>query len=111
MPEEDSELVFSTDRPIPRKNKSQRVSRPEYDKVQKVIVRLDRKGRGGKSVTVIDGLHMQKEKMDALLKQLKSKLGTGGTLKDASLEIQGDHCSAIMKIMEKMGCRPRRAGG
>ena len=49
---------------------------------QKAIVRLDRKGRGGKSVTVIEGLQMPQKEREALLKQLKSKLGTGGTVKD-----------------------------
>jgi translation initiation factor 1 len=76
-----------------------------------VIVRLDRKGRGGKSVTVIEGIYMPKEKMDALLKQLKANLGTGGTAKDTSLEIQGDHCEALMEAMKKMGYRPKRSGG
>lgn len=78
---------------------------------QKVIIRLDRKGRGGKSVTVIEGLQMPLEKMEALLKRLKSGIGTGGTLKDGTLEIQGDHCGTVMAALEKLGYRPKRSGG
>ncbi|MDH5203418.1 MAG: translation initiation factor [Nitrospirota bacterium] len=78
---------------------------------QKVIVRLDRKSRGGKSVTVIEGLQMPGKEREVLLKQLKVKLGTGGTVKDTTLEIQGDHCDILMATLEKMGYRPKRSGG
>jgi translation initiation factor 1 len=78
---------------------------------QKVTVRLERKGRGGKSVTVIDGLQMRQKEREALLKQLKTKLGTGGTVKDASLEIQGDHRDALMAELGKMGYTAKRSGG
>ena len=77
---------------------------------QRVIIRLDRKGRGGKSVTIIEGLRMPQKKMEELLRQLKARLGTGGTIKDASLEIQGDHCGTLMAEFEKMGYRPKRSG-
>lgn len=78
---------------------------------QKVIVRLDRKGRGGKTVTVIEGLQMPEQEKEALLKQLKADIGTGGTVKDRALEIQGDHCKTIMAALEKLGYRPKRSGG
>jgi translation initiation factor 1 len=78
---------------------------------QKVTVRLERKGRGGKSVTIIDGLQMRQKEREALLKQLKTKLGTGGTVKDASLEIQGDHRDALMAELGKMGYTAKRSGG
>jgi translation initiation factor 1 len=80
MPGKNSKLVYSTDQAIPRKEKpiektSQASLRPAQ---QKVTVRLDRKCRGGKSVTVIEGLQMPQKKREALLKRLKTKLGTGG---------------------------------
>ena len=78
---------------------------------QKAIVRLERKGRGGKSVTVIEGLRIPLKEREALLKQLKAKLGTGGTVKDACLEIQGDHCDALMAALEKLGYPTKRSGG
>ena len=118
MPVERSRLVYSTDQTTPRPG-IYRERKPD-EKVlqatirsaqQRVTVRLDRKARGGKSVTVIEGLRMAQEDRVALLKQLKTGLGTGGTVKEASLEIQGDHCDAVMEALEKMGYRPKRSGG
>ncbi|HAK88971.1 MAG TPA: translation initiation factor [Nitrospiraceae bacterium] len=118
MPDENSKLVYSTEKAVPRiiaaKNRKpsekalQASVRPAQ---QRVIVRLDRKDRGGKSVTVIEGIRMLQKEREELLKQLKARLGTGGTVKDTSLEIQGDHRDALMAALEKMGYRPKRSGG
>jgi len=113
MADEKSKLVYSTDRVIQLKNKPaenalQASVRPMQ---QKVTVRLERKGRGGKSVTVIDGLQMRQKEKEALLKQLKTKLGTGGTVKDTYLEIQGDHRDSLMAELGKMGYTAKRSGG
>ena len=112
MPDGNSRLVYSTEKAIPRKEKSaekalQANVRPAQ---QKVTVRLDRKARGGKSVTVIEGLQMLQKEREELLKQLKARLGTGGTVKDTFLEIQGDHRDALMAALEKIGYRPKRSG-
>jgi translation initiation factor 1 len=111
--DEKSKLVYSTDRVIQLKKKPvdnalQASVRPMQ---QKVTVRIERKGRGGKSVTVIDGLQMRQKEKEALLKQLKTKLGTGGTVKDTSLEIQGDHRDSLMAELGKMGYTAKRSGG
>jgi predicted translation initiation factor SUI1 len=113
MPEEKSKLVYSTDKLISRKEKTVENSvKPKLTSVhQKVIVRLDRKLRGGKSVTVIEGLQIPKKDREALLKELKAGLGTGGTVKDTFLEIQGDHCDTLITALTKMGYRPKRSGG
>jgi len=113
MADEKSTLVYSTDREISRKEKpsEKTVQTRKAPEEQRLRVRLDRKARGGKSVTVIEGLRMGEAEKEALLKQLKTKLGTGGTLRDAVLEIQGDHRDMIMAVLEKMGLRPKRSGG
>jgi translation initiation factor 1 len=113
MPEEKSKLVYSTDRLIPRKDGLDENSvKPTLNPAhQKIIVRLDRKGRGGKSVTIVEGLQISKKNREALLKELKAGLGTGGTVKDTSLEIQGAHCDALIAAFTKMGYRPKRSGG
>ena len=113
MTEEKSKLVYSTEKAVPRKEKPVLKAQNEGVRpvLQKVTVRLDRKARGGKSVTVIEGLSMAQKDMGALLKQLKAGLGTGGTIRDTCLEIQGDHCSALMLTLQKMGYRPKRSGG
>jgi translation initiation factor 1 len=113
MPDEKTKLVYSTNKIIPKKGKPvEKVLQPGLCPAdQRVIVRLDRKTRGGKSVTVIEGLQIPHDEKEALLKQLKVKLGTGGTVQDTSLEIQGDHRDAIVAALEKMGYRPKRSGG
>jgi len=110
---EKSRLVYSTDQTIQRQNKPAEKS-PHTDvrpAQQRVTVSLDRKSRGGKSVTVIGGLLMPMKEREALLKQLKTRLGTGGTFKGAAFEIQGDQRDILMAVLEKMGYRPRRSGG
>jgi translation initiation factor 1 len=113
MPEEKSRLVYSTDKVIPRKESraEDSVKPTPGSSHQKVIVRLDRKRRGGKSVTVIEGLSIPQKERETLLKRLKAGLGAGGAVKDSSLEIQGDHCDAVMTALTNMGYRPKRSGG
>jgi translation initiation factor 1 len=112
MTDEKSVLVYSTDREIQRKgrNAGEAVSVSASRVKQKITVRLERKGRGGKTVTVIEGLRMPGKERELLLQKLKSGLGTGGTVKDTSLEIQGDHLDMIMAELESMGHRPKRSG-
>jgi translation initiation factor 1 len=76
-----------------------------------VLVMLDRKGRGGKSVSVIKQVMSPTAGKEALLKLLKTKLGTGGTLKDGDIEIQGDHRDTIVGILKELGYQAKRAGG
>lgn len=113
MKREQPKLVYSTGQTIPRKEQlaSGLLQKAEVAAAQKVIVKLDRKGRGGKSVTLIEGLQMAPKEKETLLKQLKSRLGTGGALKDGVLEIQGDHCSFVMEYLQSIGYRPKRSGG
>jgi translation initiation factor 1 len=113
MPEEKAKLVYSTDKVISRKERPVEgsVKPPPNSSQQKVTVRLDRKRRGGKSVTVIEGLLIPMKDRESLLKRLKAGLGTGGTVKGSSVEIQGDHCDALIAALAKMGYRPKRSGG
>lgn len=115
MPQDNSKLVYSTDSVVSGKEKAavnKKVSEEKNSSgQQKVRVRLDRKRRGGKSVTVIEGLWMPDAELKNLLKQLKSRLGTGGTIQDGLLEIQGDRRDAVMAVLEEMGCKPKRSGG
>ncbi len=113
MPQDNSKLVYSTDSVVPGKEKAAvKVSEEKISPgQQKIRVRLDRKHRGGKSVTVIENLRMPDAELKNLLKQLKSRLGTGGAVKDGLLEIQGDCRDAVMAVLEKMGYKPKRSGG
>jgi translation initiation factor 1 len=74
------------------------------------IVRVSREtgGRGGKTVTVVRGLGGD---ADAVLRALKTACGAGGTVKDGTVEIQGDHRDRVVAWLEAAGRKVRRAGG
>ena len=76
-----------------------------------VRVMRDRKGRGGKTVTVIDGVMGSAAELNVLAQQLKKLCGSGGTIKDGNIEIQGDHCEKVMAKLSEMGYKVKRAGG
>ncbi|SDK35413.1 translation initiation factor 1 (eIF-1/SUI1) [Maridesulfovibrio ferrireducens] len=77
------------------------------------IVRIERqtKGRKGKGVSLITGLPLEGNDLKKLAKTLKAKCGTGGTLKDGIIEIQGDHRQALKLELEKLGYKVKLAGG
>lgn len=77
------------------------------------VVRVSRqtKGRGGKCVTLVKGLALDAAALAALGKQLRSACGSGGTVKDGVIEVQGDHCDLIMETLTRLGHQPKRAGG
>jgi translation initiation factor 1 len=77
------------------------------------FVRLmrDRKGRGGKTVTVITGVPGNDTALSALAQQLKKLCGSGGTIKDGTIEIQGDHCDKVQAKLIELGYKVKRVGG
>jgi len=112
MPDDKSRLVYSTDTIVPRKEiPPTKVQQKAPVSQQKVYVRLERKGRGGKCVTLIEGLQVSAKDLETFLKQLKTRLGTGGALKTNILEIQGDHRDTLMAVLQDMGYKPKRSGG
>jgi translation initiation factor 1 len=66
-------------------------------------LRLESKGRGGKSVTVVDGLPRNTAFVEELLRALKRSLGTGGTARDGALELQGDRRDALRTLLAARG--------
>jgi translation initiation factor 1 len=64
-------------------------------------VRYETKGRKGKGVTVITGLPVNQETLVSISKDLKQKFGTGGTVKDSSIELQGDHREQAVQELRK----------
>jgi translation initiation factor 1 len=77
------------------------------------IVRVSRetKGRAGKGVTLVRGLALDDAALVALGKQLKATCGSGGTVKDGVIEVQGDHCERVMEALKAKGFSVKRAGG
>lgn len=78
---------------------------------QNVRIQASRKGRKGKTVTVITGFQAKPETLTALLKQLKAQCGAGGTLKENEIEIQGDHTQTILQTLVKLGYKAKISGG
>ena len=77
------------------------------------VVRVGRetKGRRGKGVTIVSDLPLDENGIAELATKLKTRLGTGGTIKDKRIEIQGDHRDRIVEELEGLGYRVKRAGG
>jgi len=77
------------------------------------VVRVSRetKGRKGKGVTLISGLPLDEAGLAALAKDLKQRCGTGGTVRDGVIEIQGDHRDRLVLELQGRGHRVKRAGG
>jgi translation initiation factor 1 len=69
------------------------------------IVRVGRetKGRKGKGVTIVKGLPLDQDKLHDLARQLKQRCSSGGTVKDWTIEIQGDHREAVVQELKKHG--------
>ncbi len=83
--------------------------RPASDGV--VRVSRETKGRAGKGVTLVRGLVLEPLALAALGKQLKTACGSGGTVKDGVIEVQGDHCDRVMEALKAQGFTVKRSGG
>jgi len=82
---------------------------PEGDGI--VRVRYERKGRGGKGVTLVEGIQENTESLKKLAKELKKKCGVGGAVKEHIIEIQGDQRDNIVKQLQDKGYTVKRSGG
>jgi translation initiation factor 1 len=78
----------------------------------RVDITREKGGRGGKTVTIVDGFTgIGLPEKERLVKQMRAACGCGGTVKDGRIEIQGDQREAIARILEAAGFRPVYAGG
>jgi len=77
------------------------------------VVRVGRetKGRRGKGVTVITGVPLGPAELAALARELKARCGSGGTVRDGVIEIQGEHRDRLVEELTRRGYRVKRAGG
>jgi translation initiation factor 1 len=105
-----SRLVYSSDqgRIKPITEPSSKAKAPSDG-----VIRIQRetKGRNGKGVTVIRGCDMNDEQLKALSKQLKQLCGTGGTVKEGNIEIQGDQRQKLLQYLLDKGFTAKIAGG
>jgi translation initiation factor 1 len=71
--------------------------------METIRLRIEKKGRGGKTVTVAEGFTHEKAFLEELASRLKHSCGTGGTLKDRRIEIQGDFRTHLREVLLKEG--------
>lgn len=113
-----SQLVYSSDlgricpdchQPISTCRCKQQAATPKGDGT----VRLQRetKGRKGSGVTLISGVPLAGEELKNLAKSLKQKCGSGGTIKNGVIEIQGDHRELLLQELQKSGWKVKKVGG
>lgn len=76
-----------------------------------IKVRLEKKGRGGKSVTVLFNLPFDGLTAKEIKKSMAAHLGTGSTYKDGRIEFQGDHLEKVLKYLQLKGYKAVKAGG
>lgn len=80
-------------------------------KVHTAKVGRETAGRKGKGVTTVFDLPLSEAELQALAAKLKQRCGTGGTVKNGRIEIQGDNRDRVIAELEKLGFRTKRAGG
>ena len=118
MTHDSDPLVFSTDRShrqvCPTCDRHPCVCPAAADVVPAetlLRMRLDKKGRGGKAVTVVFDLPGHPDYFVGLIRKLKAHCGVGGALKEGGMEIQGDQRDNVQTYLERLGFTVRRSGG
>jgi translation initiation factor 1 len=78
---------------------------------QTALIQRTSKGRGGKVVTLVKNLQLSPDDSKTLTKHLKQTCGSGGTMKDGVIEIQGDYRETIAAALQQLGYKTKMAGG
>lgn len=102
------EMVFSTDENFKFNTEDEDTLKVSE---QVLIAKLEKKGRGGKTVCIIEGFIGTQEDLKILAKELKTHCGTGGSVKNNTIIIQGNVRDKIMDYLTKKGYQVKRVGG
>lgn len=101
-------VVFSTNPDFTYEEETEQEPATLAPEKQNLIVSIDRKGRGGKQVTLVTGFVGTSEDLAELGRTLKVKCGVGGTAKDGEIIIQGDFRDRIVALLKEMGYKAKR---
>ena len=104
----DSKLVWTSDPEEARRLRESSSGKSATDaapSAQTIRVAIDRKRRAGKSVTIASGFQLTPAALASLASALKKKCGSGGTAKEAEIEIQGEHVATLSKELIALGYR------
>ena len=80
-------------------------------KVARAVVRMERTGRGGKEVTIVDHLDLNATTLERWLRELKSALGCGGVLENGAIVLQGDHRTRLPALLASRGVKKVTTSG
>ena len=96
-------VVFSTATDYDYQTDAEEEVKTLEAKEQKLRVRIEKNGRGGKTVTIVSGFIGSETDLKELGKSLKSKCGVGGSAKDGEVQVQGDFKQRVIEILRAMG--------
>jgi len=103
-------IVYSTNKDLDfRLPEEESVTLPPQQ--QNLRIMLSKKGRGGKTVTLVAGFVGSDEDLEKLGKMLKNKCGVGGSVKDGEILLQGEHRDKVVDALLKEGYKAKKAGG
>ncbi|MCZ2122476.1 MAG: translation initiation factor [Anaerolineales bacterium] len=103
--------VWSSETGDQRKKQSPANTKSLPPQQQMIYLHRETGGRNGTPVSLVKNLVLSADDMKALAKKLKQQCGTGGTIKDGVIEIQGEHRQKISEILIKLGYKVKIAGG
>ena len=111
MSNENKTVWSSEDGDIRKQSQSSSKKTSLPSQQQTIYLHRESSGRGGKAVSLVKNLVLSDEEMKNLAKKLKQECGTGGTIKDGVIEIQGEHRQKIADVLQKLGYKVKIAGG
>ncbi|MFT6244525.1 MAG: translation initiation factor 1 [Salibacteraceae bacterium] len=111
MAKKKKHIVYSTNPDFNFDNDEEENEETLDAKDQNMYVSIDRKQRGGKEVTLVEGFIGDPDDLKDLAKFLKSKCGVGGAVKDGEILIQGKHKDKVFDLLIAEGYRVKKKGG
>lgn len=105
------DVVYSTNPDYEYDYEGESVEETLPPEEQNLKVRIEKKGRGGKTAVVVKGFIGSEDDLKDLAKTVKTKCGTGGSAKDGEIIIQGEMRNKVLEVLKKEGYNAKQAGG